>query len=427
MKLKNIQEGIVYRPYGGKTIDQVVAANPTKAGDVEYLLDAGTFVYRDIDRPDDIVKVEPIRKVTKLSSVLPKENDSLSSFDGEIMYGFKIANPKDVEYEQEEVVDYTEILQELKRVTKASNYASLKKAEADQFMKLNKTKRELETAEDPKGYEDLIIKYKENMELIGDVIDLLGQENVEDIKGLKTISKNNSKAQKAAVKRALIVLKAGLAAAVKHPQTKHQKTMQTQILKELVKAFLKNNNQVYELVLYPESRSDVGKMLATTLAKHYGSEVSKIPKLEKGKAFVYDKELMRNAENKHKRAKAGQIAKHILKRMIITPERQMHFLKKVFYDENIPATDPRWVKLWFAKEKKKLLDRNATDSKGVHSTKRRFLQRFTIEGMNLKGKDILIVDDNVHHSGTMESLNHMIQEMEPASVDMLVPFNFPKQ
>lgn len=203
-------------------------------------------------------------------------------------------------------------------------------------------------------------------------------------------------------------LQISFARAVKHPQNDYEVRVQTAFVEENALLIMEKLGS-FDVIAYPESRQPKkGSLTSLTfnemLARNITDNPIQIPKADVPTINMEELEL-----------RAGQIERRV------PVERQTPRGVKITQPD-----DPNWEKEWALREAAKIKAKGIESIKSFQSgDKRRYIQLFTAQGIDperIKGADVLIIDDNVHHQGTMEMLHALIDSLEPHSVTLYTPF-----
>ena len=223
-------------------------------------------------------------------------------------------------------------------------------------------------------------------------------------------------------------LKYAFADALKHPSTPKGEKARDSFIQNAATNFIKQHRNDYDIITFPESSSDFNTLLAQAIANGSGAQIMQgfEKKLVKN-VTVDDKALGSRYDMDDDDAPADQ-----------DWQRMQNHLnpKNVDKDEDLPDSQRRRSETDREREVRKL-KQSLTDQtpKGptrntkkieikrvASGDKRRYLDFLnTSNNLDMRGKRVLVVDDNVAHSGTMERIFLLAQRQQPAVLDLYTP------
>jgi len=475
MKLKLITEGISYLPNSGVDLAQIEQrlqgeAKVNQIDLMQFLEANGTFVFQPQDSPNDIIKIEPFQKSVNLN-IAPTDPEALESFQGaRIYYAYRVADPADIDLDFYKAKQEPPILRALSAISpprgkfrRLNNLDSLSAKHQELLRDLNsKSVQYHNDAHRAQVHGEL----QGDIDVIKQVEGLLKTNGVESVDGLRKILAKSTRRYNTGKKKLLPALKNALGHIIKHPRNAHEAQLRTTILDQIINKVnvigqWGDGHDVFpDIIAYPTSTVRAGETqsfnqeFANRISEAYGGvpviEIAKRPREDTTDYFestIDRAALQRFANTIHNKYLTTPPGPALAKKRQITRKTQLKYLGAVRYNETILPTDPRWPKLWADKEFAKLqkgLERtpvglqptykSLAGPSGSMGSKRRYVQLFGksagVSQYNsddqLRGKNVLIVDDNIQYGGTMETLHKLVNEASPQSITVFVPFYFGK-
>lgn len=485
MRLKTITEGISYRPGSEFDIAQVQEQLRDKGGNqiglMQYLEGNGTFVFHPEDSPNDIIKIEPFQKSVYLN-MAPTDPEALESFQGvKVYYAYRVADAQEIDLDFYKAGEnpIKKATEELKKMAEKPDdlldptYLELILTTSNTIKFLINKKSDLGKVLTPKHslyYNDAAREkehtaIKKKINTINAVIKLLNDYGLESVEQLKTKLRGSDRQHNSGKSKLLPALKNALGHIIKHPRNPNERELRATILDEIIKKINvvgqwgEGHDVFPDVIAYPTSTIRDGETqsfnqeLANRLSEAHGGvpviEIAKRPRGDTDDYFestINRNALRREATHLLKRLKskkdANQNVGNLVEKMTITPEKHRKYLPDL--NEIVdPLVHPEWVDLWVAKEYAKIREalegtpvgqnptyKSLARRSGSMGSKRRFVQLFgkgTGESQyssedQLRGKNLMIVDDNIQYGGTIETLHQLVNEASPQSVTVFVPF-----
>lgn len=481
MKLRAVaNEGVFIKSYEGLDPTTVLQAKEGAGkrrgggkggGGLSDLYMGREYHYRPEDHPEDIVHLEPLNKVQELPAV-PSDPHAIRTFKGaKIHYAFTIVSPDNF---TDEAVrggwqlppDFIGEVRKLRQLyDSAMRTVGVQKKEqrpldtdADLHYRLDRIRirRQYITSQSNlygDGYGDKELKGLQEEEAIITkmlaYMDKLGVKSITDLEddqqGVFTYSVNDKEREVSRgefVSSHLNYAGQSLAKKIKNPTTPDEREMSKQVtyaaainLARLYKPF--------DLIVLPASSSSYNiESLVTAVRQQPGW--GEIPYIQLQKLTgdkVLDEidvaSLIERAEEYNRRA----IAKEpIHKGLNLIPSNLVKIqnstdtpLPRIDMSAVLTPENPAWIEWWTAG---KIALIRATLSKYIGKPVpikaltdidqyKKYIQLYTASSQELQqiaGKRVLILDDNVNHSATMQMVNAVVKKGNPQEVLIYTPF-----
>jgi hypothetical protein len=415
---------------------------------VKLLRQKGRLVFYSEDSQDDFIFIEPLMQAKALP-IKPRDPNALSTFEGaKIEYGFTIRDPEDYFGKHESISTsdkFESKLPELENQLEfvAANlgfppyadlvrpkiiqkylegdprrYIKFKQFGGEWLLVIDRIKRGIY-----KDWDGEIAEKSQQLNKFFEIFQELQDSKYQQEKEQRKIKKKQNAEQRkdqASLQQEYIgKLQFAFAKAMKNPQGTDEMLARNEFLEISVLAASEHfQNADIHIIFYPESGTrqrkknpgwrNFNELFAEQLGGllNPSSGVHEIKKVDPDKVKIAMDELERRAKMIGTRTPFKLNGKTIRRNSI------------------------NWPIYWAEKEANKLRTqlKNSGEIKSVSmADKRRYAQLFqlttggAIDPERLQGSNILIVDDNVHHQGTMEMLHALINVCKPAEIRMFTP------
>lgn len=402
----------------------------------------GRIYFYDVDDPQDFIHIEPAFKSKRLN-IKPNNPKALTSFEGaKIWYGFEVVAPE--RFESMYNIDFVRlaklqiIYERIMEVglpptrdskgklihvpAKVDTLSDLKKLGNKWELFLKHEDNEVEYVEHYKNIQELVKEIEETNR----IRNKQGQGDLTNIDALFN-NANIAKAQRQ-TKLHLDQLQVVFAKIVKDPTSREENFISKKFLGLSAKLFIQSTSNDYGAIFYPQSSSDFNSELARKIADKQSAKnvlISEIPKLLTRDVVYLTDEAELYAKKRQQDILSGEANR-------FAPVEVTHPDGKV---ETIEVRDPRWPSAWASKEIRKLKNSINPNNRNDHRTvdiktissgdKRRFVQIFDDisedTAYEIIGKKVLIIDDNIHHQGSVELVHRILSQAEPSSIDIYCP------
>jgi len=364
----------------GITDNEIISAVQNK-NDFKKLANLHDIVYSDTDTDADFIRIEPANQQRRLPSVKP-DRQALSTFQGaSIIYGFAFVETNDLKDHVAErlrafqnVRHYDRLLSDYNEMVKANNNRDNNVLRhywgRSQKPKVHPiTRQPYNLPPDPVKAKEYLANIRQEIDAMPDTDEVINKETINKYKE---------------------ALKFTFAQLIKH-QPQHQ--IVQQFIELAARNFVAKTSKEYTHVLYPQSKSDFNKLFSKRIANDLGISPSNvIPAFEK---IPWDQvEMNREEMEKHYGDQADVYHNRLRKAYgtLIAKHRKN--------DTELQIKGITW--------------------KGL----RRYIQLWKLAaGVDLQGSDVLIIDDNVDSSGTIENLHKLVTAANPQSVDVYTPLH----
>ena len=368
------------------------------------------------DRPEDFIKIEPLNQATQLPNF--KIQDKLPSFDGQILYGFKFSVPEE-EISQALKKRKSELQKELKEVTAALKVANSRATGMTQKVRDIIDKEYDRWIEkglfDDKLFEYLFDSVNSKLESMGllkrktdGTLNRIGQKRLrtyissrrDNAQSVGSLRKRKAQLQEELdettesiqyKRRFAGVIEKAFLKKVKYPNHPHDITLQEWLIELSVDNYLRIRPSFpYDYVVYPESGSSFNTKLGEALASRYGvTAVRGLRKLESPTIDTHS--LAQNYSDKEWQRKKVQ-------RMQQQLQNTRGQIKNLGRD--LKHLRP-YVRNWEVDPE--------VDVRPEH------------ERSGLRNRRILLVDDNIASSGTLQATYHILKRIKPKSIHIYAP------
>jgi hypothetical protein len=339
----------------------------------EYLVEFheryGFFAFWGKDNPEDFIKIEPLN-VAKELPMLPVK-DELPSFEGAVIhYGFKFVPMK----EFHTLLTNASWDEEMEKLSgKMSKYADVAKLPLDQIEKavVGATGNIMAAARVLKLTPDQVTRAIELAEL---------KEKEQGLSGNRPfLSGRDATNFLSAIQWAFLKV-------MKH--SKNAPQLREQFIEKAVENYVRMYpNKCYDFVVYPQSSGMMNVELASAFSAYYGRDVEGRCRAVPIQGFQKVSKPGIDSQGLFAKSAADSAQKRLkfLQAQVATSGGQI---------KNVRSRDRQYVRLW-------------------EPTSRR--------ENNFKNKRILVIDDNVATSGTLQAVYHVLQKEGPRLVDIYTP------
>lgn len=459
---KTVREGLYLHSFDGLTPDTFrrakekvpkgVKRDGPKIGD---LYRQQEYRYRDQDDPADLVRLQPLLTSRKLN-IVPADAHARSSFAGaKIYYGFTVdpkANDRMVQGLREPGAN--DLWHDIAAITDSPLLLGRGKPGTayglDTPEKLQELARKIDKAALNYRGEPEETAYRKLSTMVRTAVQRIQDHNLKNIAGLEATAddvgrKDEDEPGKQHIRHAGL----SLAGKIKDPQTPAEKEMSAKVIQLASEYWTRMRPSGYDLLVYPQSRTPFNSHFIAALRHHPGyaqAEVVELRKLLAHETRINIDEIWAWAQSEHDNPSTGRNTKRAIAKKYLPggtePINQAHLSQ--FYAAglelnltprtdaagNIPVSSPDWVDWRTALTASQLegelaghKPQDVVQMKTVEArANKRYLDLFTSDGLDAAGKRVLIVDDNVAYSATMQALNDLVTKQNPASVDLYTPF-----
>lgn len=455
MRLRTIREGIYFGDTTGLTPKGIEAARTKAAagkgqhggargsGGLVDLFMNRPYHYREEDTPEDLVHLNPLNTVTQLP-VLPDSPYARASFRGaKIYYAFSVV-PSESYSGPEVEAAYPSITVTKDQVSQAGKLLRTVFDGADEFGRADireiiDDNDQFLTNPEFREHRDTLTKLKVVLPGILDAMRKLKAKTIPQL--LRFLAVPASSTRHKFTADVLGYAKESLAKKIKRPTDPGEEEMSRQVLERATNNFVRLFPQPFDFIVAPESSSDFnGKLIALLKAKSGNdTPVVTLEKLLGQDVTVDARSLYERAWQYHD--EAVQTGKYN-ERLVFTPERlaaarqatrsmDANTLPDVPMDQPLTPMDPRWADYWVQSKV------GTVDSQlAGHQTKKpaikamqnidklkQYMQLYSGAGLEgVEKKRVLIVDDNVDNSATMQMLHALVKERGASEVVIFSPF-----
>jgi adenine/guanine phosphoribosyltransferase-like PRPP-binding protein len=455
MRLRTIREGIFFGNTTGLDPAGIEAARKKAAtgkgqhggargsGGLVDLFMNRPYQYRDEDSPEDLVHLNPLNSVTQLP-VLPDSPYARASFRGaKIYYAFSVV-PRESYRGPEVESQFPSINISKDDAERVQKMLGKIFDDAGQFTRKD-LRGIIKTMDknylgDPE-FQEHWPALQELKTLLPSYLDAMTKLKVGRVAGLTRALLRDAELDRGKFSGEILdYAKESLAKKIKNPTAAGEQEMSRQVLERAVNNFVRLFPQPFDFIVAPESSSDFnGKLIGLLKARGgAGTPVVTLNKLLGRDVAIDFRSLYERAWQYHD--EAVQTGKY-LKNMVFTPERiakaqqetrtmDAKTLPAVDPGESLTPLDPRWADYW-VQSKIGFLDAGL----GPYQDKKppikalqmddykQYMQLYSGEGLDdVKGKRVLIVDDNVDNSSTMQMLHALVKERGAGEVVIFSPF-----
>lgn len=373
------------------------------------------------DRAQDFIKLKPLNSAKQLPFSQVDEKSRLPKFDGQIFYGFtfeKIGNV-DERMNQFYVDQRNEVATKLKEVMEQLKVANAKKGG------LSVPQRQLIDAAFDKMVERGVPNFDRVAEFINAELERGGfkpmttkkiseylKNRREDVQTPVTLGKKRKKLEDQLEElKQLVFSKRYFLGAVqraflkklKFPKTPEDKKVFEQIIGYAVSNYKRlNPNAHYDYVIYPQSRSSMAAEFALALATEYNAQPinglsKKVPTLDT-QNLLWKKDQEGKMQQRDLYPQLHSLDPEVKK------ATQQNINSQMKGGSDMQIKNVRWNHI-------RPFVRNWSFNQDVMRQ----------EGVGLKGKSVLLVDDNAASGGTLQSSYTKLLEKHPRKIDIYVP------
>lgn len=423
------------------------------------------YAYKPVDDPSDLIRTEHLPALKKLPKIKVK-NSRIGFENASIYYAYAMVP---VEGYQEPFIDsaypkvdahFINLAKTIKSVYKHYSKNSTPTGEVSMsgygidipIFRL-KDLKEFDSVESLEQFRDFLIRYKsyetaepspaQLINMIDEIIIEMDKQNVDDLTSLlekgKGKVKHGGMSRKDFIKNHLRYAAQSIAKKLKNPESPDEAQMSEHITKSAVDKFISTYGS-YDIIVIPESSSDYNMRMAEEFKKHpkfANAEIITISKMS-GKEAAQD--IGGIYENLWNRAMA--IQKGLIDRYIDQEELRKTkafaasiglTLPKIDMNEALFSFTNEYPEWWAASRLNMIVshltrlgDKNAqVKALTAIDNYKQYAQIFKLEQEKIKlmfKRDVLIVDDNVNYSASMQMLHNIVSKGEPKSIMIFTPF-----
>lgn len=411
------------------------------------------YRYRERDDPADLVKLQPLLTSTKLG-VVPADPAARSSFQGaKIYYGFSVdpqAEDQMVRGLRQDDQDLWTDIQDIadSPYLKARGGPGVARAD-DTINQLQDLSRKIDKSALAYKYDqERSSALQELAKHCRTAISRMQEGNIATVGELASSGDRASENQ-ALAQQHLRHAGISLAKKIKKPATPEEGEMSRKVAELAAGLWARLKPAGYDLIAYPQSSSDFNARFIGELQRFPGyaqAQVVELKKLLSNHAKIDIEEIWAWAQQEHEKfLETGTGRKPITSQMRqnLNPQHlsQLHAAglelnqdPKTDHKGNLLPSNPDWVEwrtAYTAAQLEGELDKlnkskggpAPAEIKGMSArAAKRYLDMFSHEGLDAAGKKVLVVDDNVAYSATMQIVNHLVKKQGPAAVDLYTPF-----
>ncbi len=456
MRLRLVREGVFFGDTNGLSPKGIEAARTAASrqkgqhggakgsGGLVDLFMNRPYHYREEDTPEDIVHLNPLNSVTQLP-VLPDSPYARNSFRGaKIYYAFSVV-PNE-EYKGSEVESaYPSVSITKEQASEAGKLMRQVFDGADEFgrVDIKEVVDEMDTQflgnAEFREHRSTLQRLKVLLPGVLDGMRKLKAKSIPQLVRFLAVPASSTRHKFTA--DVLGYAKESLAKKIKRPTGPGEEEMSRQILERSTNNFIRLFPQPFDFIVAPESSSDFNGKLIALLKSKSGADtpVVTLQKLLGRDVGVDMASLYDRARRYHDEAvQTGEYNE----RLVFTPERiakaqqntrslNAETLPAVRPGESLTPMDVRWADYWVQSKV------GTVDSElSAHQTKKppikamqnvdklkQYMQLYSGDGLDgVKKKRVLIVDDNVDNSSTMQMVHALVKERGASEVVIFSPF-----
>jgi hypothetical protein len=404
------------------------------------------YLYRDEDSPEDLVHLQAIDKIEQLP-FLPTNHDSRLSFRGvKIYYAFAVVPNES--YQGKEVEAAYPKVDDTITVDQAKETARLMRsvfADADSFTR--KDVRDIIgnlddyfTNPDFRNSRDSLRKLRI---MLPSLVTGMTRLKAATVKQLITfLSRPNTSTRHKFSADVLRYAKQSLAKKIKRPTQPGEEEMSQKVIEKAATNFIRIFRDPFDVIVTPTSSAGFNSKFVEVLKQMGGWGGTPVITLDKllGKDVDIDLASLYDIAQRHHDAASNGTYND---KLVMTPERlaaaaafhsrklPTSTLPPVDMNQSLPPTDPRWVE-WWIQGKVAAIESQLKKYEGVEPPVKalqldQLKQYIQLYGDNeqlgsVKGKRVLIIDDNVAYSATMQMVHALVKEHGPNEVMIFTPF-----
>jgi len=441
-----LDEGIYLSSQEGMGPKELSKARAEKATPSMFM--GPEYLYRPDDEPEDIVHLEVLGETEPLPSLVDVDQHQLTGFKGaKIFYAFAVVPSDTWQEPASSRKDFSQIVSDAVNVTNIYSDDTVSDVEES----LRKVRRDLMIMFSH-GSQQQKDNANKSFEALKKLIQVMQEEGVQTVGELEEITAEGLGAfrdESDYKEKFLFHAAQSLAKKIKRPSTPGEVKMSEEILKRSIQLFVHRFREPFDVIAHPASGSGFNEALVAGLKNHYPNARKELLEKLPGKdTNINWEEIFDRAERGHKDAVRRLAAKEKMPKgyakLKMPPDRRARLgqpefaifikdflpLPEVAPDKVLEPTDPEWVEWWAADKVatglfnlRKSGD-NPPDMKALEGMRgdKRYAQIFKGPSQSVDGQRVLVVDDNVAYSATMQILHDLLQQQNPSEIVLFTPF-----